>query len=82
MTPMIPFIIYGSYKMGALLMGANAMKIDFSRSITLNSIKNNMVQYIYGSITLAIVAGILLGLLTFIFLKLMGKRSTVITKAE
>lgn len=80
--PMIPFIIYGSYKVGALWMGANAMKIDFSRAITLNSIKNNMVQYIYGSITLAIVAGILFGLLTFIFLKLIGKRSTVITKTE
>jgi glycosyltransferase involved in cell wall biosynthesis len=80
--PMIPLIIYGSYKMGALWMGANAMKIDFSRAITLNSIKNNMVQYIYGSITLAIVAGILFGLLTFIFLKLIGKRSMVITKAE
>ena len=51
-------------------MGNNAMKIDFSSSITLDSIKKNLQQYIYGSITLAILAGIFFGLLTFILLKL------------
>jgi uncharacterized protein (DUF2062 family) len=80
--PMIPVIIYGSYKMGAFWMGANAMQIDFSKSITLKSIKNNLVQYIYGSITLAIVAGVVSGLLTFIFLKLISKKATAVTKAE
>ena len=80
--PMIPVIIYGSYKMGAFWMGTNAMQIDFSKSITLKSIKNNLVQYIYGSITLAIVAGVAFGLLTFIFLKLIGKKPTAVTKAE
>lgn len=80
--PMIPFIIYGSYKMGAFWMGANAMQIRFSRSITLESIKNNLVQYIYGSITLAIIAGIIFGMLTFIFLKLTGKKTAITAKTE
>lgn len=80
--PMIPFIIYGSYKMGAFWMGANAMQISFSRSITLESIKNNLVQYIYGSITLAIIAGIVFGMLTFIFLKLTGKKTAITAKTE
>jgi glycosyltransferase involved in cell wall biosynthesis len=80
--PMIPFIIYGSYKMGAFWMGANAMQISFSRSITLESIKNNLVQYIYGSITLAIIAGIVFGMLTFIFLKLTGKKTVITAKTE
>lgn len=80
--PMIPFIIYGSYKMGAFWMGANAMQISFSRSITLESIKNNLVQYIYGSITLAIIAGIIFGMLTFIFLKLTGKKTAITAKTE
>ena len=41
--PMIPLIIFLSYKMGAFWMGANAMQIDFSRSITLDSIKKNLL---------------------------------------
>ena len=80
--PMIPVIIYGSYKMGAFWMGTNAMQISFSRSITLESIKNNLVQYIYGSITLAIIAGVVFGLLTFIFLKLTGKKTAITAKTE
>ena len=80
--PMIPVIIFGSYKMGALWMGSNAMQIDFSNAITLDSIKKNLLQYIYGSITLALVAGIAFGLLTFIVLKIIGKKRAVISKAD
>ena len=80
--PMIPVIIFLSYKVGALWMGANAMQIDFTNAITLDSIKHNLIQYIYGSITLAIVAAIVFGLLTFIFLKWFGKKQAVISKAD
>lgn len=72
--PMIPFIIFASYKAGAFWMGHNAMQIDFSKSISLDSIKKNLQQYIYGSITLAILAGVFFGLLTFILLKLFNKK--------
>ena len=80
--PMIPLIIFGSYKMGALWMGSNAMQIDFSNAITLDSIKKNLLQYIYGSVTLALVAAIIFGLLTFIFLKIISKKRAVISKAD
>lgn len=73
--PMIPVIIFLSYKMGALWMGDNAMQIDFSRSISLASIKKNLQQYIYGSISLAVLAGLFFGLLTFIILKLFNRKS-------
>lgn len=68
--PMIPLIIYLSYRVGAYWMGANAMHLGFSRHITLLSIKKNFEQYLYGSITLAVAAGILSGLVTFLLLKL------------
>jgi glycosyltransferase involved in cell wall biosynthesis len=80
--PMIPLIIYLSYKTGAFWMGTNAMQIDFSNEITLQSIKNNLQQYILGSITLAIIAALVFGLGTFIFLKLIGKKQAVISKAD
>ena len=72
--PMIPFIIFGSYKAGAFWMGKNAMQFDFSRSISLESVKKNVQQYIYGSITLALIAGIFFGILTFVLLKLFTKK--------
>ena len=73
--PLIPVIIFGSYKTGALWMGANAQALQFNNSITLDSIKKNLQQYIYGSITLAIAAGLVFGLLTFVMLKLFSKKT-------
>ena len=72
--PMIPVIIFLSYKVGAYWMGANAMHLEFSRHISLMSIKKNFEQYLYGSITLAVGAGILSGLVTFLLLKLFNKK--------
>jgi glycosyltransferase involved in cell wall biosynthesis len=68
--PMIPFIIYGSYKMGGLFI-ANPNKIDHWRDMTLESIYINFSQYLIGSFALALTAGILgflvsFGILTFI----------------
>ena len=72
--PLLPFIIFASYKAGAFWMGKHATQLVFDRSISLDSIKKNLQQYIYGSITLAIVAGVFFGFLTFILLKLFHKR--------
>ena len=76
--PMIPIIIFASYKTGAIWLGSNAGHLEFSRSITLESIQKNLQQYIYGSVTLAIAAGVLTGLVAFLLLKLF-KRKTVVT---
>jgi glycosyltransferase involved in cell wall biosynthesis len=80
--PMVPFIIFGSYKMGAFWVGQKASPIDYSRSISIDSIKDNLQQYIYGSLTLAILAGAFLGLLTFILLKLFNKNSNLTQSVE
>jgi len=72
--PMLPFIIFASYKAGAFWMGKDATEMVFDRSISLDAIKKDLQQYIYGSITLAIVVGVFFGLLTFILLKLFHKR--------
>jgi glycosyltransferase involved in cell wall biosynthesis len=75
--PMIPIIIFASYKAGGFWMGKNAVQFDYSKSTSLLSIKNNLQQYILGSISLAIVAAIFFGLLTFILLKLFNKKNTL-----
>jgi uncharacterized protein (DUF2062 family) len=71
--PMIPFIIFGSYKAGAIWMGTNAMQMNFSNELSLESISRNLQQYMYGSITLAIFAGAFFGLISFLLLWLLPK---------
>jgi glycosyltransferase involved in cell wall biosynthesis len=78
--PMIPLIIFLSYKAGAFWMGSDALDFEYSKAISLESIKNNLHQYIYGSITLAMVAGILFTLLTFLLLKFFSKRNNPAVK--
>lgn len=73
--PMIPLIIYLSYKSGAYWFRGQSSNIQYSKMLSLKSIENNFTQYLYGSITLAIVAGIAFGLLTFILLKLLKRKS-------
>jgi len=74
---MIPLIIFGSYKLGAIWMGDHPGHLEFSRNISLESIRNNLRQYILGSTTLAILAGCIIGLLAFGLLKLFKKKAAL-----
>ena len=73
--PMIPLIIFLSYKTGAFWLGANAQALQFNRAITFDTIRHNLQQYIYGSITLAVVAGLAFGLISYILLKLFTRKT-------
>lgn len=75
--PMLPFILIGSYKMGAYWMGDRAMKLDLTSRITLDSVKANLEQYLYGSITLAILAGIFFGLLSYFIFKMIPRKAAM-----
>ncbi|MBC7536939.1 MAG: DUF2062 domain-containing protein [Ferruginibacter sp.] len=75
LPPMIPLIIFSSYKIGALWMGDHPGHLEFSSNITRESIRTNLAQYIYGSITLAIMAAVFFGLTTFGLLKLFKRKS-------
>ena len=74
--PMIPLIIFLSYKTGGFWVGDKNTDMAFSFHITVQSIGQHIEQYIYGSITFAFIAGLLAALLTFILLRLF-KRKTV-----
>jgi glycosyltransferase involved in cell wall biosynthesis len=76
--PMIPVIIYLSYKMGGFWMGSEASTISFNRDITLQTVYNNLQQYIYGSITLAVVAAIIFGMTSYLLLKFFKRNTSVV----
>lgn len=73
--PMIPLIVFFSYKLGGYIMGdAAGEQLAFNNSITLESVRHGFIQYVYGSLALAVVSGILTGLLSYFFLWLIGKK--------
>lgn len=72
--PMIPFIIFGSILTGAFVLGHPLSEIRFSNAFGLDSIANSLLQYLVGSILLAIVLGIFSGSFTYLLLLLFRKK--------
>ena len=73
--PMIPLILYASFLAGAPWMGHKAKAIPLTGELTLLAVQQNLQQYIAGSITLAIVAGITFGFIAYYFLKRHSKKT-------
>ena len=65
--PFIPFVIYGSLKMGSFFVSTDAPLI-LDSSLTLDDIQKNATQYIVGSLTLASVLALSSGLLSYMLL--------------
>ncbi|CAL1520051.1 DUF2062 domain-containing protein [Chitinophaga sp. MM2321] len=72
--PLIPLIIFISFLMGRVWMGQTAKDLIFSNGINAETIKENTLQYIYGSITLAIVAGIVAWLVSYVLLSVFRRK--------
>jgi len=66
--PMIPIIVFLSFLLGRFWIHGNTVYMMFSRHITMQAIKLNIEQYVYGSITLAIIAGLLAYCITYTIL--------------
>ena len=71
--PMIPLIVFLSFLLGRFWVGSNAVYMIFSRHITIEAIKLNIEQYVYGSVTLAIIAGVLAYIITYCVLEFSTK---------
>ncbi|MCX6335214.1 MAG: DUF2062 domain-containing protein [Bacteroidia bacterium] len=74
--PMIPLLLYLSYVTGGIMMGTGS-NIRFSASLTVKSFETNLIQYIAGSIILAVVLGVASGIITFMILKIFRKKHIV-----
>jgi uncharacterized protein (DUF2062 family) len=67
--PLIPFILYISHLTGSIWMGKNAQYLSFSKGITLDTMHQYFVQYVAGAVTLAVVAGLFFGFVSYLILK-------------
>src|SRR5664279_2869893 len=76
--PMIPLVVYSSYRFGAFWMPGSAQVVSLSKSLSLSAIRYNFKQYLVGSISLAICAGLTAGGITYIILWLFSKKNRAI----
>jgi glycosyltransferase involved in cell wall biosynthesis len=72
--PMIPLIIYLSYKTGSFWMHGKSVEVPWSGRIGYQARFIHLEQYLYGSITLAILSGAAAGLTTFALLKFFNRK--------
>jgi glycosyltransferase involved in cell wall biosynthesis len=70
-APFIPFIIYLSFKAGSYWVGDKARQVIYNRHMGLSSIRHHFYQYLAGSLTLALLAGISGGIITYLLIKLL-----------
>lgn len=68
LPPMIPLIIFGSYKFGGIFY-KNGVQLDSFKELTLDSIHQNFVQYFLGGTLLAVAAGLIGFLLSWTVLQ-------------
>ena len=67
--PMIPLILFLSYESGRIWMGNHATRLMYSNGLTLEVIRQNLLQYVLGSLTLAAICALVAGVGTYVFVK-------------
>jgi uncharacterized protein (DUF2062 family) len=68
--PMIPFILWGSYITGGLVLGKSSDLLEF----TFATMKQNLFQYLIGSVIFAAICSVSFGLITYLLLSIFRKK--------
>lgn len=68
LPPLIPFIIFASFATGRIWVREGSIMVTFSKELSLETIKQNLLQYFSGGITLAVICGALTWLVVYILL--------------
>ena len=66
--PMIPFVLYFSYKTGGIILGDGSTSIKLSRHIDFEVVMTNVYQYVIGSLVFGALLALFLGGITFLSL--------------
>ena len=72
--PMIPIIIFASFRTGGFFVEANRLNLKYTSGISLDMIKDNLIQYIVGSLVFGVILAIVFGIITYILLLIFRKK--------
>lgn len=71
--PMIPVIVYASYRVGEIFFSESAVKIESWKDVTLQTIHLHFVQYAAGAVLLASLTGLAGFLLSYFFIRIIKR---------
>jgi len=74
LPPMLPFIISLSYVLGGWVMGVNVSNLQYGSGAGFQWIKDNLVQYLIGSVILGLMLSLTLGPITYLLLSLFRRK--------
>ena len=69
LPPLIPLIIYASYKFGGFILGNGAIDIALNEITDFREITEGVLQFVTGSFILALIVASVAGLTTWLILK-------------
>lgn len=72
--PMIPIILFASFKTGSLFVDADKLNLVFHSDISFDLIKDNLIQYIVGSLVFGVALALSFGIITYILLLIFRKK--------
>jgi uncharacterized protein (DUF2062 family) len=75
--PMIPVILYLSYITGGLILSGDN-HFAFSSDISYAWVRDNIYQYIIGSLLFAVFAAFVFGLMTYVLLRMLRRKTALI----
>ena len=73
LPPVLPLILFLSYLTGGWILGANVDNFRFSSGISLQWVRENLIQYIIGSFALGLAIALVFGLISFLLFQLFRK---------
>lgn len=65
--PMIPIILYASYRLGFYFVANPSNDIFFSEGLTFDTVKVNLVQYLAGAVVLSVAMGLLFSIVSYLY---------------
>ena len=63
--PMIPVLVFGSYKLGGLFLDNPKNNLLFSEGLTMEMVQENFVQYVVGAVALSIIMAVISGMISY-----------------
>jgi glycosyltransferase involved in cell wall biosynthesis len=74
LPPMLPFVIFLSYIIGGWVLGLNVSNLQYGSGMGLQWIKDNLVQYLVGSLLLGMMLAVVFGPVSYLLLRLFRKK--------
>ena len=71
---MLPFVIFLSYFLGGWIMGVKTSNLHYIHGLGLQWIKDNLLQYLIGSLVLGLLLALVFGTVSYFLLAIFRKK--------